>query len=301
MSRYENMALLAGFFVKEIFGDGIVQTGQNIIQYMSTRINEDRNINNRNISVYQPVTEEEKYRLIRQTVPGRTLDSMVLPHETEQIIKIVNHILNTRPTNGIPNRVGVLLHGPPGNGKSQFVSALATEFNVPLTIITLSTILLSNNNVIPRIFSSFARKSIVLIEDADSVFNNSSSPYLPIDTLLSGIDGAYVPPNIIYIMSCNTLDNIPQKLLRRFPHIIEFNYPTPETSLLLFEKYFQSATDDEKTKFLLAFSLAKHRNYHISFSDLEACFQNCNYLSPPEQINEFINSLLEIKVDREQK
>jgi len=194
------MSLFTGFMIKEIFGDSISNTGQSIIQYVATKINQDKNVTERYISVYQPIVEEGKFRLIRNSMPGRTLNSMVLSSEAIDTLKIVDQVLNSTSSNNIPNRYGILLYGPPGNGKSQFVSALATECNVPLTTLTLSTLLLSDSTVISKLFSSFRSKSIILIDDADSVFHPETSKHLPLDTLLSGIDGAYVPQNIIYIL-----------------------------------------------------------------------------------------------------
>lgn len=285
------MSLFTGFMIKEIFGDGIANTGQSIIQYVATKINQDKNVTDRYISVYQPIVEEGKFRLIRNSVPGRTLNSMVLSPDAINTLKIVEQVLNSSSSNNIPNRYAILLYGPPGNGKSQFVSALATECNVPLTTLTLSTILLSDNTVISKLFSSFKSKSIILIDDADTVFYSETSKHLPLDTLLSGIDGAYIPHNIIYILSCNSLDNIPHKLLRRFPHVINFMPPTLETSLLLFEKYFPWATPDNKVEFHHALSSLINNQTSFSFSDLEAVYKKSLYLPSSEQISHFITNL----------
>ena len=75
---------------------------------------------------------------------------------------------------GLPYQRMFLLHGPPGNGKSSYLQALASEHNIPYYLVDLS------NDIRPsRLERNFQRtlgeRCIVVVEDADSQFSKRSS------------------------------------------------------------------------------------------------------------------------------
>ena len=289
--------LTGGFAVlvlRDMMGPQLEDLGSEIFDkcYRSAAswVNSGRPVDERSILVYQPIVERGKFKVIRHSVPGRTFNSMILPHNSREILDIVSYVMKSHATNSIPNRYGILLRGPPGNGKSQYVISLATELNVPIYTLTLSSVFLGDESIRARVFSSFPRGSIVLIEDADSIFETKliANGRLSIDTLLSGIDGSYVPHNIVYILSCNKIEKMPRKLLRRFPHIIDFKLPTTDNSVDFVIKYFskdyygEGLTVSQTSKFR---SLFENKNkdvnglQFISFSDLEGCLKRVIHLN----------------------
>lgn len=120
-----------------------------------------------------------------------------------------------------------------------------TQFTMPIVSLTLSSVFLGDESIRSRIFSYFPRKCIVCIEDADSVFATDlvRNGRLNVDTLLSGIDGPYVPRQIVYVLSCNDKTLLPTKLLRRFPHKLTFNLPIPENAHRILNLHFSNSTE----------------------------------------------------------
>ena len=273
--------ILAGItllILKDIFVPSLQDFGRAIVdkstRYLHQSMNANKNISARNIIVFQPGIEQGKFRQIQHVVPGRTFGSLILSNEAKQTIVDVGNFLTQKQTtaNGIPNRYGIMLYGPPGTGKTQFVISLATTYNVPLYTLTLSSAFLGDESIRTRVFSSFSEKSIVFIDDVDAIFETKlvASGKLSIDTLLSGIDGVYVPHNIVYIIACNNKNLLPRKLTRRFPHAILFDNPNIDSALDLYTSYYSHCTEENKQDFISYFQKISDSEGPLSFSDLES-------------------------------
>lgn len=70
---------------------------------------------------------------------------------------------------GIPYRRGYLLHGPPGCGKSSFITALAGELEFGICVLNLSERGLTDDRL-NHLLSVAAQQSIILLEDVDAAF-----------------------------------------------------------------------------------------------------------------------------------
>jgi len=66
---------------------------------------------------------------------------------------------------GVPYRMGWLLFGPPGTGKTSFVKALAGYFDRPIYYLNLSTV--ADDNDLLSAFTDIPGRCIILVEDAD--------------------------------------------------------------------------------------------------------------------------------------
>lgn len=72
---------------------------------------------------------------------------------------------------GIPYRRGYLLHGPPGCGKSSFITALAGELEFGICVLNLSERGLSDDRL-NHLLSIAPQNSIILLEDIDAAFTS---------------------------------------------------------------------------------------------------------------------------------
>jgi len=85
---------------------------------------------------------------------------------------------------GIPYRRGYLLHGPPGCGKSSFISALAGELEMSVCVMNLSERGLSDDRL-AHLLAVAPVQSLLLLEDVDAAFGSreetSQSKYFKFD------------------------------------------------------------------------------------------------------------------------
>ena len=70
---------------------------------------------------------------------------------------------------GIPYRRGYLLHGPPGSGKTSFITALAGELGFDICVLNLGEAGLTDDRL-SHALSNMPPRSFALLEDVDAAF-----------------------------------------------------------------------------------------------------------------------------------
>lgn len=70
---------------------------------------------------------------------------------------------------GIPYRRGYLLHGPPGCGKSSYITALAGELERGICVLNLSERGLTDDRL-NHLLAVAPQQTIILLEDIDAAF-----------------------------------------------------------------------------------------------------------------------------------
>ncbi len=119
---------------------------------------------------------------------------------------------------GIPYRRGYLLHGPPGNGKSSLVSALAGAFGLNVCVLNLATPDLSDDRL-TALLSELPRRALLLLEDIDAVFlgrePRTPGVKLSFNGLLNALDGvAAGEGGRVTFMTTNDLAGLDAALIR---------------------------------------------------------------------------------------
>lgn len=187
------------------------------------------------------------YRLSDLVAPERT---MTLLHEVLGQMRYRPQVIDEwgfgAKYPGITN-LCVLLHGPPGTGKTMASSIVANELSLPLYRVDLSTILSkyigeTEQNIEKLFVRAEALNVVLLFDEAEGLFskrNESKDSHdrfanLQVGFLLQRIE---TYPGLV-ILSTNLLGNIDKAFLRRFRVMIEFPFPASEDRLKLWKQIF---------------------------------------------------------------
>lgn len=146
---------------------------------------------------------------------------------------------------GLPYRRGYLLHGPPGNGKSSLVEAIAGTLGYDLYVLSLSALAMTDQTLL-QLMSNVPTSGICLIEDVDAAFNKErekasrDGSSVTFSGLLNAIDGVGARPGQIVMMSTNHIERLDAALLRagRSDVKLHIDNATPLQGMELFERFY---------------------------------------------------------------
>ncbi|XP_063709570.1 mitochondrial chaperone BCS1 [Culicoides brevitarsis] len=135
---------------------------------------------------------------------------------------ITNHKWYT--DRGIPYRRGFLLHGPPGCGKSSFITALAGEIEYGICLLNLSERGLTDDRL-NHLLNVAPQQTIILLEDIDAAFvsredtQQQKAAYeglnrVTFSGLLNCLDGVASTEARIVFMTTNYLNRLDPALIR---------------------------------------------------------------------------------------
>lgn len=113
--------------------------------------------------------------------------------------------------NSKSNKVGFLLYGLPGNGKTWLIKHFALKYKLPINIFSLTQDY--NNHKIIRAFGNIDKPCVILMEDFDSYFDGRAptdkQAQYTLDSILNVIDGVYNSySNVVFFMTANNIDRI---------------------------------------------------------------------------------------------
>lgn len=125
---------------------------------------------------------------------------------------------------GIPYRRGYLLYGPPGCGKSSYITALAGHLNYGICVLNLSERGLSDDRL-NHLLAVAPTDSIILLEDVDAAFVSREESHqtraayeglsrVTFSGFLNCLDGVASTEARIVFMTTNYLDRLDPALIR---------------------------------------------------------------------------------------
>mmetsp|Transcript_25277 Transcript_25277/g.32886 ORF Transcript_25277/g.32886 Transcript_25277/m.32886 type:complete len:470 (-) Transcript_25277:187-1596(-) len=121
---------------------------------------------------------------------------------------------------GIPYRRGYLLHGPPGSGKTSFITALAGELGFDICVLNLGEAGLTDDRL-SHALSNMPPRSFALLEDVDAAFtqrdstdNSQSRSYVTFSGLLNALDGVSAGEERVVFMTTNHITRLDPALIR---------------------------------------------------------------------------------------
>lgn len=198
----------------------------------------------------------------------RPLDSVILDTGIAErlLADIREFIANPQwyAERGIPYRRGYLLYGPPGCGKSSFITALAGALEYSICVLNLSERGLSDDRL-QHLMSVTPQQSIILLEDIDAAFvsredtSAMKAAYeglsrVTFSGLLNMLDGVASAEARIVFMTTNHLDRLDPALIRPGRvDVREFVGPASDHQLAaLFRRFYPAAPESTAGAFVEA-------------------------------------------------
>lgn len=216
-------------------------------------------------------------------LPKRSINSVILPKAVkDKVCDDVDWFINSQPwydSKCLPYHRGYLFAGTPGSGKTSFVMALASHFNMKIYNLPLDKL---QENTYSSVLYSIEKNSIVLIEDIDRLSSLAGSttdkseekastdekepaktPEASIDTLFTALakkqgsnensfrnllqimDGFQTPTGVIFILTANDPTKINPVLLRsgRIDKRVDFQYADAWQAEQMFLRFFENEPD----------------------------------------------------------
>jgi mitochondrial chaperone BCS1 len=216
----------------------------------------------------------------------RSISSIILPSDDMRTLTDdITEFLNSKhwyANMGINWTRGYLLHGPPGNGKSSLIAALAGEFNMTLHMLSLASVHLTDESLQDMFTDPFVSEgpSAYLIEDIDAVFDgrtNKTSSKISFSGLINAIDGVCSTSRMsrIIFVTTNHVDRLDAALVR--PGRIDMSMFVDK-----YTRFYPSVSEDKAKQFTENVTLAKNpvsmakvQGYLLKFkNDSEGALQN---------------------------
>eukprot|EP01080_Neovahlkampfia_damariscottae_P011604 gene11604-4847_t len=208
--------------------------------------------------------------------PARSFDSVILDGDLST--KIYNDASNFFANkewyynSGVPYRRGYLLYGPPGCGKTSFISALAGKLKLNICLLNLSSGSLDDDDLNQKLHEA-PKDSIILLEDIDSIFVERNSVVqgmkkVSFSGLLNALDGIASQEGRITVMTTNHIEKLDPALLRpgRCDVKLEFKKATHDQIKNLFMRFYP-----EKSQLSSKF-LEKLPEKSVTMAELQAHF-----------------------------
>jgi chaperone BCS1 len=152
-------------------------------------------------------------------------------------------------TRGVPHRRGYLLHGPPGNGKTTLVAAVAGELGLSVAVLSLSNKILTDD-ILRNQVNALPPGAILLIEDIDCAFTEKRGAGevtgVTMSGLLNALDGVSSREGRILFLTTNHPERLDPALVRpgRVDRSFHLGHTTPDQARRLFEWFYSAGQHD---------------------------------------------------------
>ncbi|KAI9482551.1 P-loop containing nucleoside triphosphate hydrolase protein [Zychaea mexicana] len=203
-----------------------VEELKSIVQeWIDSIYNQDYN----KLTVYQCMRTHSEYMWKRiSNKEMRKYDSVVLREgQKEEILADVRKFLGAHKKyamRGIPYRHAIILHGPPGTGKTSFIKGLSEKLRLNIAYISLATNL--DDDGFLAMLARVPANSLIVMEDFDrshitkdskeSDRNGGNAVMTRITEagLLNALDGINTPEGTLVFMTCNDINKISDAVKR---------------------------------------------------------------------------------------
>lgn len=268
--------------------------------------------------IYQPRTSE--WAPFGEPRRRRQFDSVILDKGiAEKILSDVVEFLDSRnwySERGVPYRRGYLLHGPPGCGKTSYITALAGKLEYDICQMNLSNAALSDERL-TYLLNVAPPKSIILLEDIDAAFvsreeiDYNKSAYqglgrVTLSGILNVLDGVASSEERLLFMTTNYPERLDPALTRpgRVDMKVYIGYASDDQLERAFERFYPPVLGGPSGEaFVRALTSCRGRSksseegrVELSMADVQSFF--LLYKDKPTEAVENVKDLLASKATR---
>ena len=175
--------------------------------------------------------------LLAERVPGRRLEDLILPPETEQAIRGLieeQHRADLLRSYNLEPRHRVLLAGPPGNGKTSLAEATADALNAPFLVVRYEAVIGSflgeTAQRIGQVFEQArSRQCLLFFDEFDAIakergdLHETGEIKRVVSSLLLQIDA--LPSYVVVVVASNHPELLDRAVWRRFQIRLELPMP----------------------------------------------------------------------------
>jgi DNA polymerase III delta prime subunit len=185
---------------------------------------------NNNIKVYGP-NQKGFWDYLFQN-PRREVDTVFIGGKNEILADLDEFFASEKDYLyfGHPYKRNYLFHGPPGNGKTSFINAIAGKYKLNVFLISFSVNI--TDEIFKKLISGLRKDSLLVMEDIDVLFQSGGGSggggvggkNITMSTILNTLDGLARKNRIICIMSTNHFDVLTDVFKRpgRLDMLVEF-------------------------------------------------------------------------------